>query len=468
MRLCRTRRTRRSVAVFALASALVLAGCGRSGDGGSDEDSNGQATAAPTAVSADFGDLKQVCRPGNPSGSPAQGVTDKEIKVGTLTDVGFTKKPEFGDVAKVFTAWCNDAGGINGRKLSAAVRDTKLTEVRQRVTEACSEDFALVGGGAGLDALGVRDRLNCLLPEFPAQTATVENQGSDLQISIQPLSPSHWPYEGFYNWLTKEAYPASAGSIGIIAIDAPVTKVSTQRATESLRAIGANVTYTDLYPAAGVSDWTPYAQSIKNKGVKGLVFLGDFRNLAKLEQVLTSLQYKPDWIDANSNAYGPAFLELAGKTALAYQNNLADLGGFHPLETASSSPAVQQMIDLYAKYAPGSKVSFLSLKAFSAWLVFAKAAVACGDNLTRKCLYETAAKETNWAGGGLQAPIDLSQHVPVKCYNVVQATPDGWKPADFKPDTGAYRCDAPATALTGDYGKPLTLADVGKSLNDLR
>ncbi|WP_436790403.1 ABC transporter substrate-binding protein [Yinghuangia sp. YIM S10712] len=467
MTTCRSRGARRSFAALAVVSALLVAGCGRSGDGGGEEQPTG-GTAAPTPLSADFGDLKQVCRPGTAAGSPAQGVTDKEIKVGVMSDIGFNKNPEFGDAAKVFTSWCNENGGINGRKLNATVRDTKMMEVRQRVIEACAEDFALVGGGAGLDALGTRERLGCLLPDFPAQTSQLENQGSDLQISVQAHSPVHWPYEGFYTWLTKEAYPGSAGAVGIIAGDAPVTKVMTERASETLRAVGANVTYTDLYPAAGVSDWTPYAQSIKNKGVKGLIFLGDYRNLAKLEQVLTNLQYKLDWIDANSNAYGPAFLELAGKNTLESQNNVADLGGFTPLEMASSSPAVQQVVNLYAKYAPGATVTFPALKAFSAWLVFAKSAVACGDNLTRKCVYETAAKETNWNAGGLQAPIDLSQHLPLKCYNVVQAGPDGWKPADFKPDNGAYRCDATATAHTGNHGKPLTLADVGKSMNDVR
>ncbi|WP_436790858.1 hypothetical protein [Yinghuangia sp. YIM S10712] len=116
----------------------------------------------------------------------------------------------------MFTSWCNDAGGINGRKLVAATRDTKMLEVRQRIIEACREDFALVGGGGALDAMGVRDRLDCLLPEFPAQTVQVENQGSDLQVSVQAAADGYWPYEGFYTWLTKEAYPASASSVGII------------------------------------------------------------------------------------------------------------------------------------------------------------------------------------------------------------------------------------------------------------
>ena len=82
----------------------------------------------------------------------------------------------------------------------------------------------------------------------------------------------------------------------------------------------------------GVSDWTPYAQAIKSKGVKGLMFYGDFQQLAKLEQVLTSIDYKLDWIDTNSNAYGDAVHRAGRHVAAEFQNNSLDLGGVCPLE----------------------------------------------------------------------------------------------------------------------------------------
>jgi hypothetical protein len=197
------------------------------------------------------------------------------------------------------------------------------------------------------------------------------------------------------------------------------------------------------------------------------VFYGSFVELAKLEQVLTGMQYKLDWIDANSNAYAPAFLKLAGKS-LGYQNNVADLSGTFPLENAASSPATKQVADLFAKYAPQAQVTLPAVRAFAAWLLFAKAAASCGDALTRKCVYDAATKETAWTAGGLQAPLDLAKKGPLPCFNVEKATPAGWKPAEFKPDKGAYRCDFTPVKLTGNYGKALTLADIGKSLSDFK
>src|SRR6266567_9559010 len=137
---------------------------------------------AAQAVSGDFTDLKAVCKPGKTSSAPTQGVTASQIKAGVFTDMGFTKNPEFVNAAKVFTSWCNAAGGINGRKLVATTHDTALMNVQQRMTEACKTDFALVGGGSALDELGVATRLKCLLPEFPAQVVDSQNTGSDLQV----------------------------------------------------------------------------------------------------------------------------------------------------------------------------------------------------------------------------------------------------------------------------------------------
>lgn len=451
------------ILVAMLAATLLAAGCsGRSGSAVED------GTANPTA-SSDFGDLKSVCQPGKATSSPTQGVTAEEIEVGVFTDVGFTKQPQFVDTAKVFTSWCNKNGGINGRRIIANIRDSKFTEVRQRMLEACREDFALVGGGAALDGLGVKDRLSCTLPEFPAQVGQTENAGSDLQVGGGTSASRPFDvYTGMHQWLFKEKYPNSADAIGLIAGDTPVTKVTADKYAESKPAEGATLIYSALYPAAGVSDWTPYAQSIKSKGVKGLIFLGDYRSLAKLEDILTGMDYKLDWIDANSNAYNPAFIQLAGKST-AGQNNYADLSGTTPLQIADSVPAVKLAIDLFAEYAPGAELTFPALRSLTQWLLFAEAAASCGENLTRTCVLDAARKETAWTAGGLQAPVDMSSpKILPKCFNVVQATPQGWQAADFEPDSGPFRCDANPYVYTRDYGRALTLADVGKTVSDVK
>ncbi|WP_245672804.1 ABC transporter substrate-binding protein [Aldersonia kunmingensis] len=447
------------------AITLLVAGCsGRSDDGGGG--SEGGDEKSSSAASGDFGDLTGICGPGDAKAATAQGVTADSITVGVFTDLGFNKNPEFVDAANVFTSWCNAAGGINGRKLVPNIHDAKLMEVRQRMIEACRDDFALVGGGVGFDGLGVKERLGCLLPSFPAQVAQVTAIGADLELSA---SPSRWvgydSYYGFRKW-ALDTYPDSRNAVGILRGDAAVTKTLADQGTETIQAAGGTVVWQDAYPASGIADWTPYAQAIKEKGVKGLIFYGNPTHLPKLEETLTGMEYKLDWIDTTNNNYSQDFIDQLGRSA-EYQNNFLDLGGFAPIELADEIPALQQVKDMYAEYAPDATITFPAMRAMSAWALFSKAATACGDELTRKCVYENGLKETEWTGGGLHAPVKVGDKTsPSPCFNLEQVTPDGWKPADFNPDNGLYRCDIPPYKYTQDYGKPMTLADVGKSMND--
>jgi Periplasmic binding protein len=455
-----------------LAAALLAAGCSRPAS-----TARGQAPAAGTAGSSaaggqdaggGFGTLARVCHRGSASGAPDQGVTAGEVRVGVFTDASFTKDDTFPVTAKVFTSWCNANGGIDGRKIVFDTLDTALFNVQPRMVQACGEDFALVGGGAALDAAGVNKRLSCLLPAFPGEVVSPQNAGSPLQVYAGYNFGPNFSYAGYYSWLMKQAYPGSAGHIGIISGDVTSTQQIAAEDAQGIDGLGGTVAYNNLYPPLGVADWTPYAEAIKDKGVKGLIFNGQWQLLAKLELALDNIGYKLDWIDANSDAYNPQFIQLAGST-LATQNNYADLSGIYPVEKASSNPATQQLASLFSQYAPGTAVSLPAVDSFAEWLLFAVSAESCGNDLTRKCVYDAAISQSAWNAGGLIAPTSLAPSAaPTNCFNVEKATPQGWEPASFDANNGAYRCGGPFFKLTTSYIPPTTLASVGKSLRDLK
>ena len=136
-------RTYRYVGLAVVAILAVSAACTRSKD---DVQTGGGSTASTASTPAsggggeagpgDFGTLKAVCGPapsGDKNGTPdTKGVTADSIKVGAVSDPGFAGRPglnqELFDASTVFTKWCNDAGGINGRKLDLTLRDAALTE----------------------------------------------------------------------------------------------------------------------------------------------------------------------------------------------------------------------------------------------------------------------------------------------------------------------------------------------------
>jgi ABC-type branched-subunit amino acid transport system substrate-binding protein len=463
----------RTVAAVAV-TALLAAGCSRAGSS-STQATNPASSSAPASSSSSgsasaagsFGSLTGVCHGGSATGSTGQGVTSSQILAGVLTDVGYTKDPQLETTAKVFTSWCNAAGGINGRKLVADIHDTQMLNVVGAMSKACASDFVLAGGSAALDGLAVTTRLKCLLPDYDAQVVMPQNEDSGLQIYPIPWSHTYSVYSGYYSWLIKQAYPDSAKAVGIISGASVITQIDDSLVVQTVKAVGGNVIYNESFPPAGVTDWTPYAEAIKNKGVKGLTFYGITQQLPALEQALDNIGYKLDWIDANTNSYGTNFISLAGKS-LSTQHNYADLPAVYPLEKAAGNPATEQLVKLFGQYAPGQPVTLQDVQAWSAWLIFASSAESCGSNLTRKCVYDAALKQTYWTGGGLTAPVNVAKpDSPPSCFDVEQATPSGWQPAPFDPNNGAYRCGQPVVKLQG-IPPAAQLSAVGLSLSNLK
>ena len=138
---------------------------------------------------------------------------------------------------------------------------------------------------------------------------------------------------------------------------------------------------------------------------------------------------------------------------------------------AGLSPERESLyLDLFEEYKPdGKKQTYLGLQAFSSWLLFAESAKQCGNDLTRKCVYETAKKVTEWDGGGLHSKQNPSSGRAGECFLIEQATPDGFKNPNVSPNDGIFNCDkSNVYVLQGDYPQGVTLADVGKSMSDLK
>lgn len=466
------RRRFSTIAVLA-ALALTAGACSRSS---SDVESptsadGGTTTTAPVgAVGAgEFGSLKDVCGPGDAKGATARGVTDKEIRLGTISDTGFTGRPglnqELWDASKVFTDWCNAAGGINGRKLIFDELDAALFEYKQRITEACQNDFALVGGGGVFDQTGQDERLNCLLPDIPGFQVSAKARGSELAVAPLPTALDETAIAAL-QYLDRK-YPNSTDKVGFITGNVASTIMIDKQNQEAAKSLGWKIPYQSQYNSAGESSWTPFAQALQSKGIKGLVYTGEPENMSKLLQAIDDINYKLKWVLVGANHLDQNFLDVGGKAI----RNVYLYSAVVPFFEADKNPATKQYQDLFAKYLPdGKNNALLGVNAFSAWLLFAKAAKACGSDLTRKCLYKELSSIKSWNGGGLHAETDPSSAKGSRCGIVVEGTPNGFiVPKDFKLTNGLFRCaEDSVLALKGDYGKGATLADQGKSLADLQ
>jgi ABC-type branched-subunit amino acid transport system substrate-binding protein len=462
-----------------LAVVLMAAACGRSSSSATTTTTKGTtATTTPAGPGpGDFGTLKDVCGPGTQTTSPDQGVTPDSIDVATSADPGFTGRlgldQELFDASEVFRDWCNAAGGINGRKIVLDEEDAKLFNFDAVIKKICPTAFFFVGNGNVFDNdPGQKDRLACLLPQIPAYV--VSSNARDADLSIQPL-PNRTDTIGVLSMqYVQKQFPAAVKSVVTMTGNTPATILVDAQLREAAKQLGWTLDGTTLqYPALGEQSWVPNAQQIKDSGAKGLIWTGEPQDLGLLEKALQQIGYKLDFILAAANHYDAGLIS-SGDGAIA--NTFIQIG-FAPFFDASQNPATQQYLNLFAQYKPSGKShAVLGPQGFSAWLLFAKAASECGADLTRVCVYDNATKVggTDWTGGGLHAPQDVQDQKASDCGIVLEAGStlpnNGFEIAPgFTANNGFYDCD-PASVLTlhGNYGAGDTLAEVGKSLSDLK
>jgi hypothetical protein len=457
--------------VVTVCVALAATACSRSDSPQGGGDTSGTSTADAPTKSATFGTLTDVCQAGSPSGSPTQGVTPTEIHVATFSDAGFVGRPglnqEFFDTAKVFSRWCNERGGINGRKIVVDDRDAALFNVQARMVESCDDDFVTVAGGATFDQDGVATRLQCLLPDFTGFVASPKARGADLVVPPLP-NPSTALGIGALRYLDKK-FPATTDHVGVLTGDISTTKIVADDNAEAARSLGWKIVDNDVYPATGVTDWTPYAQKLKDSGTKGLIWVGEPEGLAALLGAVRDIGYHLDFVRADANHYDQLLIHSAGSALNAGTVFMSST--FSPFEQAAPDNATGQYLAAFRRYLPeGKNRTYLGLQAWSAWLLFAKAAASCGNDLTRTCVYDAGRKIHSWTGGGLHATTDPGRNAPVGCYAIMRATPKGFvRMTDVAPNRGIYNCSPKNVyRLTGTEAETTTLADVGQKLSNMK
>ena len=99
---------------------------------------------------------------------------------------------EFFQVGDAFVKWCNNAGGINGRKIALTKYDAKLFNVAPSMVQACQKVFMLVGNGNGLDDPGAKPRTDCKLGAIPSYFVSPAAAAAPYQVQPTPNPPEEF------------------------------------------------------------------------------------------------------------------------------------------------------------------------------------------------------------------------------------------------------------------------------------
>lgn len=423
-------RVRRGAAALLAVLSLVGAACSRSEDdteaggapatavpGGSDTTTAGGGEEEAPAGGLDaggFGDLENVCQDGDASGATDVGVTDDTITVGSITDKGFASRPglneEMYDAAVAFANWCNEHGGINGREVVVNDRDAALTDYNGQITSACSEDFAVVGGGAVLDDSDNGARVACGLPSIPGYVVSETARAADLQ--VQPVPNPVGRMQFGPEQLVAEQNPELIDRLGTITSAFGSVLNVRDDTVAAAQDAGYSAVYAEEYNSAGESNWRPFVERLRDADVQVLEFIGEPTFFSQVLEAMEAVPYRPEVMLVNANFYDALFAETAGSIA----QNVHVRVQFTPFELADTNQATQDYLDLMAEYNPDGKIALLGMQALSAYLLFAQSAAACGSELTRTCLLEQAGSVTEWTAGGLHAPQDPSTTTPSNCF----------------------------------------------------
>ena len=404
---------------------------------------------ASTSASSSSGvwpGVGKICEPGTGGASTVRGVGTKSINIAVFNDASNTITPgleeEFPQQATAFADWCNAAGGINGRKIVIDNRDAALFNAAQQTTAACQSDFMAVGGGMALDQPAVPIREKCGLGQISGYVVSnLSVLGTD---QVDPSGTNTDSISaGWFGALTK-AYPKAVKVAGMGAGDTP--SVLQPETKDEFAAEAQGWTVADfLEPPTSVENWAPYVEQYQQKGVTAL-WPADDSNFTPFAQAMTTAGYHPDFV-----ILGAQFDNSQTQQAVAANPTLPPVyveTQWWPLAQASQNPSTEELVTIMHKYAKGDPIDFDDEEGAESWLLWAKAASACGATLTVTCVLNHAAATTNWDAGGIQAPIaklTLSNEnpQPTPCFAMLQLTAKGiaYDKKLTKPTQSIWNCN---------------------------
>lgn len=464
----------RAVAALALAGLLGTA-CGAQGaEEAAEKDTattesengstNGESEGGSESSEGKFGTMDSPCGAGDATIDPADaGLGPDKLRIGVANNreglrQGLLK--EMWDASSAFVEWCNAQGGIGGIELEAVDLVTDVTAVEEGMAKACSDVFAMVGGGYAMDHLLFSGRPDadfheCGMIAFPG--FAVSTDFSEATDQVQPIpNPAHLKAGGSYHQL-KELFPDLIGNFGTAYGDFDSTRQNNEQVIGQANAVEGFGNFTQLsYPLIG-ADFSVLTQQIRQAGIQLLSFVGEYDNLAALSQSLRDQSWEGR-ITADANQYDSRLISSQGPEAV---EGLVVRLAAHPFEEADKWPATQQLIGILDEYSPGWVRAGLTVQSFSANLLFAQAVkdcIASGDGVvSRKCVLEAGLNITSWTGGGLHAETNPGENEPPTCAMLVEVRNGAF--TRIHPEIGSdkdtqdgFYCHEPVT-LEGEFGE---------------
>lgn len=431
-------------AAISVACALIVTACGSRVDeevtqvGGGDRAPQGEnATTGGEAGGGEEGAASESpCGPGDASGATDVGVTDDSITIATIQDLDvpgvqglFQQNLQ---AMQAFVAYCNELGGILGRRLELEEYDSKLTDHAAAVDQACGGSFAIVGQGAVFDDAGVPTARECGIPMVPGFTGSpVAGGATDIMVQPIPNPPGTWAV-GPGRFVLEQAPEAAEAAAMFKAPSAAEQRANQQ--VDTYEQLGFDFIIDETIGIGDQqTDWAPRVEAFRDAGAKYVYVQAEDVDLANFLLEADAQGVEVEWADAGQQNYTPGFLETAGSAAEGVHVYATTV----PFEEAETSEQLQLYLEWLERTNSGADPDALGVQTWSAGLLFATAAKELGSDLTREGLLDELHAITEWDGLGMHVPANPGENIGTDCYMYLTVE-DGEFVREF-PDEG-FEC----------------------------
>jgi len=420
------RRTRRRVAAWSMAvAAVLLAACGNAAG----HVSHG-ANAAP-------------------------GVSAHRIVVGSIANITGPLSSDFAPIVsgvKAYFSMVNAEGGVAGRTLDLAFQTddngspTTDLAVAQKLVQQDGV-FAIVG--VGTPFFGAADYLAA--KGTPTFGYVVSSDWADKPTLFGA-------YGSVLNYSTvapneaRIAQDLGATSVGVVAYGVPQSADACEASASGLRALGVNVTYTDVDFTFG-ADPTADVLQMQQKHVDFLVTCLDVTGNIAFSRALVQngMHINQLWLNGYDRSTLKQYASLMGGVYIGVEHV--------PFEAALAFPGVYPGLVTYLrtmeKYQPAATYDEVAMDGWIDAALFVSGLRAAGRELTQAKLVAAINHETAFTADGLTPPVDWTtahnSHLPPElplCSAGVKVENGQFVPLSVPGTDEVYSCvDPGSTAL---------------------
>lgn len=335
------------------------------------------------SMTACSGGGSQAAQTGEKTVELAQGVTDNEVKVGSIGvqsgTLAFIGQPYFGGMKAYFDT-LNDAGGINGRKIHLVIEDDefkadKAIAAAEKLIEE-EKVFAVVGQLGTPGVLAAADTVKeAGIPSvyFGSGAVALTQLGSNF-FPVQP----NYEYEGklMAQYVANEA---KAAKVVVLYQNDDVGREGLTGIKEALKSLGKDsILSSENEIAFGAADKDFTAQIQKAKAAKPdyVILYGLSGGAAGILKEVEKVEFSVPILTTYSNA-DASFLALAAAGAPKMTENLRVMGW---LEVNQAK--LQPLMDAMKKYYPDIPVNSYTMAGWVAAETFAAGLKGAGENLS--------------------------------------------------------------------------------------